>query len=293
MGLDAMIFVFWMLSFKPAFSLSSFTFIKRLFSSSLHSTFRVVSSAVFLRLLIILLVILIPAFDSSSLAFLMICSAYKLYKQWHYTAFTYSFPKFERVCCFMSSSNCCFLICIQVSQGTVRWSVFPSLEEYSTVCCDPHSQRQFEILNWGWSPLFSLKVLLYHSLKVISIFKRYMENLKLNLHYIKLLNCLTCHFKIFPQILYQCLKKQKLYDSAVLDNKIAIFILQHDSPLLKTKLLFSWMWNLKYFPPNLYFYKSFYWSEISVCAIFFLCNFSWSRMSALAFSHSCWSRRLG
>ena len=36
MGPDAMILVFWMLSFKPAFSLSSFTFIiKRLFSSSL------------------------------------------------------------------------------------------------------------------------------------------------------------------------------------------------------------------------------------------------------------------
>ena len=34
MGPDAMIFVFWMLSFKPTFSLSSFTFIKRLFSSS-------------------------------------------------------------------------------------------------------------------------------------------------------------------------------------------------------------------------------------------------------------------
>ena len=34
MGLDAMILVFWMVSFKPAFSLSSFTFIKRLFSSS-------------------------------------------------------------------------------------------------------------------------------------------------------------------------------------------------------------------------------------------------------------------
>ena len=33
MGLDAMIFVFWMLSFKPTFSLSTFTFIKRLFSS--------------------------------------------------------------------------------------------------------------------------------------------------------------------------------------------------------------------------------------------------------------------
>ena len=34
MGSDAMILVFWMLSFKRGFSLSSFTFIKRLFSSS-------------------------------------------------------------------------------------------------------------------------------------------------------------------------------------------------------------------------------------------------------------------
>ena len=34
MGPDAMIFVFWTLSFKPTFLLSSFTFIKRLFSSS-------------------------------------------------------------------------------------------------------------------------------------------------------------------------------------------------------------------------------------------------------------------
>ena len=127
--------------------------------------------------------------------------------------------------------------------------VFPSLEELSTVCCDPHSQRQFEILNWGWSPLFSLKVLLYH--KVISIFKRYMENLKLHLHYIKLLNCLTCHFKNFPQILYQCLKMQNLYDNAVLENKIAIFTPQNDSPLLKTKLLFSWMWKI--FSPHFHF----------------------------------------
>ena len=43
---------FWMLRFKPTFSLSSFTFIKRLFSSSL-SAIRVVSSA-YLRLLIFL-----------------------------------------------------------------------------------------------------------------------------------------------------------------------------------------------------------------------------------------------
>ena len=57
MGPDAMIFVFWMLNFKPTFSLSSFTFIKRLFSSSSLSAIRVVSSA-YLRLLIFLLAIL-------------------------------------------------------------------------------------------------------------------------------------------------------------------------------------------------------------------------------------------
>ena len=46
---DAMILVFWMFSFKSAFSLFSFTFIKRLFSSSLLSATRVVSST-YLRL---------------------------------------------------------------------------------------------------------------------------------------------------------------------------------------------------------------------------------------------------
>ena len=45
MGLDAMILVFWMLSFKPAFSLSYFTFMERLFSSSLFSAVRAISSA--------------------------------------------------------------------------------------------------------------------------------------------------------------------------------------------------------------------------------------------------------
>ena len=69
-----------MLSFKPAFSLSSFTFIKRLFSSSSLSVTRVVSS-VYLRLLMFLTAILIPAWASSSPAFLRMYSAYKLNKQ--------------------------------------------------------------------------------------------------------------------------------------------------------------------------------------------------------------------
>ena len=58
MAPDAIILVFWMLSFEPTFSLSSFTFIKRLFSSSSLSAIRVVSSA-YLRLLLFLLAILI------------------------------------------------------------------------------------------------------------------------------------------------------------------------------------------------------------------------------------------
>ena len=79
MGPDARILVFWMLSLQPAFSLSSFTFIKRLFSSFSLSAIRVVSSA-YLRLLIFLPAILIPACASSSPAFLKMFSAYKLNK---------------------------------------------------------------------------------------------------------------------------------------------------------------------------------------------------------------------
>ena len=80
MGPDSMILVFWMLSFKPTFSLSSLTFIKKLFSSSSLSAIKVVSSAC-LRLLICLQAILIPACTSSSPAFRRIYSAYKLNKQ--------------------------------------------------------------------------------------------------------------------------------------------------------------------------------------------------------------------
>ena len=69
-----------MLNFKPTFSLSSFSFIKRLFSSSSFSAIKVVSSA-YLRLLIFLLAILTPAYESSSSAFHIMYSAYKLRKQ--------------------------------------------------------------------------------------------------------------------------------------------------------------------------------------------------------------------
>ena len=69
-----MIFIFWMLSFMPAFSLSSFTFIKRLFSSSSLSATKVVSYAYSPSNLDFSL-------SSSSLAFCMMYLVYKLNKQ--------------------------------------------------------------------------------------------------------------------------------------------------------------------------------------------------------------------
>ena len=80
MGPDAMILVFWMLSFKTAFR-SPLTFIKRLFSSSLLSAIRVVSSVS--EVIDISPGNLIPACASSSPAFHTMYSAYKLNKHIH------------------------------------------------------------------------------------------------------------------------------------------------------------------------------------------------------------------
>ena len=131
MGLDAVIFIFWMLSFNPAFSLSSFTFIKRLFSSFLLSAIRVMSSA-YLRLLIFLLAILIPACASSSLAFHMMYFACKLNKQDDKCSLDVLLSHFESV--HFSVSSSVFLTCIQVYQeagkvsgGPISLRIFLSL----------------------------------------------------------------------------------------------------------------------------------------------------------------------
>ena len=134
MGPDAMILVFWMLSFKPTFSLSSFTFIRRLFSSSSLSAIRVVSSA-FLRLLIFLLAILIPAYASSSPAFLMMYSACKLNKQGdNIQPWRTPFPIWNQ-----SVVPCLVLFLpdlhIDFWRGKSGGLVFPSLSEFSIVYC--------------------------------------------------------------------------------------------------------------------------------------------------------------
>ena len=139
----------WMLSFKPTFSLSSFIFIKRVFSSSSLSAIRVVSSA-YLRLLIFLPGIFILACASSSPAFLMMYSAHKLNKQgdsmqawrtpfliWNQSIVPYpvltdsSWPAYR-------------FLRRQVRRQLRRF--FPSLEEFSTVYCD-NTVKVFNVIN--------------------------------------------------------------------------------------------------------------------------------------------------
>ena len=50
----------------------------------------------------------------------------------------YFFPYLEPMCCSMSSSNCCFLTCILISQeaGKVVW--YSHLFQNFSICHDPH-----------------------------------------------------------------------------------------------------------------------------------------------------------
>ena len=105
-------------------------------------------SSAYLRLLIFLLAILIPACASSSPAFLMMHSAYKLNKQGDdIQALTYSFPYLVPVCCSMASSNYCFLTCIQISQeaGQVVWyaHLFKNFPQFVVI----HTVKAFGIVN--------------------------------------------------------------------------------------------------------------------------------------------------
>ena len=134
-----------MLSFKPAFSVSSFSFIKRLFGHSLLSAIRMVSSA-YLRLLKFLPAILIPVFASSSPAFLMMHSAYMLNKQGDNTL-RYSFPDLEPVRCFMSSSDSCFLTCIHFIHEAGQVVYYPHLLKNFPQFVVIHTVEGFGIVN--------------------------------------------------------------------------------------------------------------------------------------------------
>ena len=129
-----------MLSFKPTFSLSSFTFIRRLFSSSV-SAIRMMSSA-YLRLLMFLLPVLIPAYNPSSLAFLMMCSVYRLNRQSDsrqpcrtpFSVLNQSVVPYRVLYAGRKAT-------VRFLRTQVRWSDIPVSFNSFPICFDPHSQR--------------------------------------------------------------------------------------------------------------------------------------------------------
>ena len=140
MGPGAMILVFWMLSFKPIFSFSSCTFIKRLFSSSRSAT-RVVPYA-YLRLLIFLMVILIVACASSSVAFLTMYSAYELNKQGaNIQPWCTPFPIWKQFVIPCPILTVASWPAYRFLKRQVRWSGIPISFRIFQSLCDPHSQR--------------------------------------------------------------------------------------------------------------------------------------------------------
>ena len=141
-----MILDFCKLSFKPAFSLSSFNLIKKFFTSSSLSAIRMVSF-VYLKLLLFLLGIWIPACASSRPAFLIIHSAYKLISRVTIYSLDVLLSNLQSVCCSMSSSNYCFFTCIQISQeaGQVAWysHLFQNFPQFIVI----HTVKGFGIVN--------------------------------------------------------------------------------------------------------------------------------------------------
>ena len=80
---------------------------------------------------------------------------------WQYTVLTYSFPNLESACCSMSSSNLLLLdLHTDFPGGRTGGLVFPSLSEFSTVCCDSHSQRLWHS-QWSRSRCSSGTLLLF------------------------------------------------------------------------------------------------------------------------------------
>ena len=98
-GPDVMILVFWMLNFKPTFSLSSFTFSKSLFSSSSLSVIRVII------ICISEVIDISPSNLDSSLRFIQssishdVLRIYVKQTRWQQTALLHSFLNLEAIGC--------------------------------------------------------------------------------------------------------------------------------------------------------------------------------------------------
>ena len=186
MGLDVMILVFWMLSFKPTFSLSSFTFIKRLFSIINYNTLLIINyiynNYITINLIIWILEWVAISFfrgsswlrDQTLISFIsgrfftiwairealyLYISTYKLKSQsdniqpWH-TPFPIWNQSF--VPCLVLTVVSCPLISQET--GKVVW--YSHLFKNFPVCCEPHI-KVFSIVNEIEVDFFFLILLLF------------------------------------------------------------------------------------------------------------------------------------
>ena len=141
------LFCFLILNFKPAFSLSSFTLIKRLFSSSSSSAIRVVSSTIWgFQYFSLQSWFQLVLHVVCSLAFHMIYSAYKLNKLGDNTQPWCTISQFWTSPLFHVQFYC-FLTCIQVSQETdkIAWYFYLSKSFPQFVMI--HTVKGFSIVN--------------------------------------------------------------------------------------------------------------------------------------------------
>ena len=104
-------------------------------------------SSAYLRLLIFLPAILIPAYASSSPVFLMMYSAYKLNKQGDNIQLMYFSSSLKPVCCSTFSSNCCFLTWVQVSQEASQLVLYSHLFQNFPQFIVIHTVKGFGIVN--------------------------------------------------------------------------------------------------------------------------------------------------
>ena len=140
---DAMILIFWMVSFMPVFSPSSFTFIKRLFSSSLYAIRMVLS--VYLRLLIFLLEILIQLVLYLAWHFTW-CTIYKLNKHGDNIQPNVLLSQFEASLLF-HVWFCCSLICIHIFQEAGKVISYSHLFQNFPQIVVIHTVKGFAIVN--------------------------------------------------------------------------------------------------------------------------------------------------
>ena len=84
-----------------------------------------------------------------------------------YTALMHAFPNLEKIHCSLSSSNCCFLTCIQVSQetGKVVWycHLLKNFPQFVVV----HTVQGFSVINeaeymffWNFLAFFMIQRML-------------------------------------------------------------------------------------------------------------------------------------